>query len=164
MCRRNANGPSCNKLYFAHCSQWISASLLVVCNRRTREQERQGTLRARYFEFAIIMALLVKLSISQVIYVDCSSRCASTSLYLSFPLSVYIFCLLCTLSFLRCNCPHCEYSRIHGASLIHLPGYAHILGHTGRSMIEASLKRFFRETDLLERLFFQRVELAFVHH
>lgn len=85
------NESSCNKLYFARCSWWISAR---ANGRITREEQGQHSLRARYFEFAIIMAFLVKLSISQVIYVDCSSRRASTPLSLSISISVYILYLL----------------------------------------------------------------------
>jgi len=67
-------------------------------SERGKEREKGGRERDPHarFEFAIIMALLVKLSISQVIYVDCSSRASSSlfpSLYLSVPLS-FSFCPL----------------------------------------------------------------------
>ena len=73
-------------------------------DRVTRERDCRS-LRARYFEFAIIMALLVKLSISQVIYVDCSSRRATPSLsspllfvYLSYPHILFLLSLSLSLS------------------------------------------------------------------
>lgn len=95
------NESSCNKLYFARCFRWISAR---ANGRITREEQRQHSLRARYFKFAIIMAFLVKLSISQVIYVDCSSRRASTPLPLYLCIYFVSSLSLSDRNFLHWNC------------------------------------------------------------
>lgn len=67
------------------------------CGREKESEREKGFYpRARYFEFAIIMALLVKLSISQVIYVDCSSHRASSFFFSPFlSLAVLLSLFIC---------------------------------------------------------------------